>query len=233
MSDKGKPIPAVKDALSLDADPESIKAYYAGWAESYDQDLEGHYTAPRMMVGLLCEYLDQQPPGLPAERGDMLIMDAGCGTGLVGELLHKSGFRRIDGTDISSEMVDKARELGVYRNLLGDIDINEPPRPEWTGAYHAVLCCGVFTLGHVPPVALHRLVDMARSGGVVITSTRTAYYDSSDYQQVSDALVASGRAELVKTLREAPYTQDSNAHYWMYQVRTAPASGGAGPVHSR
>jgi len=219
MADNGKPHPAVKEALNLDNDPETIKAYYADWAESYDEDLEGYYTAPRMMVGLLKEYLSKHPPELPSNKSELLIMDAGCGTGLVGDVLYKSGFRIIDGTDISEEMVGKARELGVYRSLEGDIDINEPPRPEWTGAYHAVLCCGVFTLGHVPPEALHHLVDMARPGGIVIVSTRTAYYDETRYQRVSDQIVATNRVELIKGLRDAPYTKDGNAHYWVYRVK--------------
>lgn len=219
MGENGKPHPAVEDALNLDSDPDTIKAYYADWAESYDEDLEGYYTAPRMMVGLLQEYLSTSPPELPSNKSELRIMDAGCGTGLVGDVLYKSGFRNIDGTDISEEMVDKARELGVYRFLEGDVDINEPPRAEWVGAYHAVLCCGVFTLGHVPPEALHHLVDMTSPGGIVIVSTRTAYYDETDYQRVSDELVASNRAGLVKELRDAPYTKDGNAHYWIYKVK--------------
>lgn len=219
MAHKNKPLPAVEDALNLDSNPETIKAYYADWAESYDQDLEGYYTAPRMMVGLLQEYLSTSPPELPPDKSELLIMDAGCGTGLVGKVLYDVGFRQVDGTDISSEMVDKARELGVYRSLEGDVDINEPPRPEWVAAYHAVLCCGVFTLGHVPPDALHHLIQITRPGGIVIVSTRTAYYDETDYQQVSDDLVASGRVERIKTLRDAPYTQDGDAHYWIYKVK--------------
>lgn len=218
MTDEEKPHPAVKDALNLDSDPETIKAYYADWAESYDEDLEGYYTAPRMMVGLLTEYLSNDPPNMPSSRSELLIMDAGCGTGLVGDVLHKSGFRNMDGTDISEEMVEKARELGVYRSVEGNVDINEPPRPEWLGAYHAVLCCGVFTLGHVPPEALNHLIDMARPNGIVIVTTRTAYYDETDYQRVSDELVASTRAELIKTLQDAPYTKDGDAHYWIYKA---------------
>lgn len=218
MTEKEKPLPVVEDALNLDSDPEHIKDYYAKWAESYDEDLKGYYTAPRMMVGLLMEYLENPPEGLPANKEELEIADAGCGTGLVGELLYKAGFRKIDGMDISSDMVDKARELGMYRDLHGDIDITEPLRPQWVAAYHAVLCCGVFTLGHVPPDALHRLVEMTRPGGIVIASTRTAYYDSTDYQQVSDELVSSGRVELVKELRDAPYTADGNAHYWIYRL---------------
>lgn len=221
MADLSKPLGSVQSALDLDSDADSIKAYYAKWAESYDEDLDGYYTAPRMMAGLLCEYLDDNPPDLPAERSEVEIMDTGCGTGLVGEMLDQSGFTKIDGTDISQEMVDKAAELDVYRSLHGDIDVNEPPRPEWIGAYDAVMSCGVFTLGHVPPQALHELLKMARPGGIIITSTRTSYYDETDYQQVSDELVASGRVELVKEVRDAPYTKDENAHYWIYRVKGA------------
>lgn len=220
MSEKEKPLPAVKEALSLDSDPDVIKAYYAGWAESYDQDLKGYYTAPRMIVGVLMEYLGGGKAKLSPGKDDLVVADAGCGTGLVGQLLYKAGFRDIDGMDISTDMVNKARELGVYRSLFSDIDITQPLRSEWINAYHAVLCCGVFTLGHVPPTALHRLIEMARPGGVVITSTRTAYYDSSDYQKVSDDVISSGQVELVKELRDAPYTADGNAHYWVYRIKS-------------
>jgi 2-polyprenyl-3-methyl-5-hydroxy-6-metoxy-1,4-benzoquinol methylase len=219
MPEKGRPLPAVEEALNLDSDPDSIKAYYAKWAESYDQDLEGYYTAPRMIVGILMEYLESGRSGLPPVKADLVLADAGCGTGLVGQVLYKAGFRNIDGMDISSDMVDKARELDVYRSLYGDVDITQPLRSEWIDAYHVVLCCGVFTLGHVPPTALHRLIEMARTPGVVITSTRTAYYDTTDYQKVSDDFISSGRVELVKELRDAPYTADGNAHYWVYLTK--------------
>jgi len=77
----------------------------------------------------------------------------------------------------------------------------------------------VFTLGHVPPKALHQLINMARLNGIVIVSTRTAYYEETDYQRVSEELVASNRVELVKELRDAPYTKDGNAHYWIYKAK--------------
>jgi len=218
MADKSKRLTSVQSALDLDSDADSIKSYYAKWAESYDEDLDGYYTAPRMMTGLLCECLDDQATNLRAERSELEIMDTGCGTGLVGEMLDQSGFRRIDGTDISQEMVDKAKKLDVYRSLHGGIDVNKAPRPEWIDAYDLVTSCGVFTLGHVPPKALHQLIKMTRPGGLIVASTRTTYYDETDYQQVSDDLLASGKANLVKQLRDAPYTMDEDAHYWVYQV---------------
>ena len=90
MSKDHKIHPAIQDALSLDGDPQRIKAYYAKWAQSYDHDVEGHYTAPRIIVGMLSEYMVATPDNLWPARAEMLIADAGCGTGLVGSVLHSA-----------------------------------------------------------------------------------------------------------------------------------------------
>lgn len=207
--------PAIEHALNLDGDPETIKAYYAEWAESYDQDVLDNYTGPRITAQLLHEHLDKTDRSV--DKTEFTIADVGCGTGLVGIQLQSLEFQTFDGMDISQEMVDKAEELGVYRNLYGDIDMNQPLKEEWIKAYDAVLCCGVFTLGHVPASMLKRLIEMAKPKGIVVTSTRTSYYDSTDYQQVSDAIQTNRSATLVKLLKDAPYTGDGDAHYWIYQ----------------
>ncbi|MCH7907152.1 MAG: class I SAM-dependent methyltransferase, partial [Chloroflexi bacterium] len=45
------------------------------------------------------------------------ILDAGAGTGLVGELLARAGYGDLNGVDISTEMIARARLKGVYRDL--------------------------------------------------------------------------------------------------------------------
>ena len=45
-----------------------------------------------------------------------LALDLGCGTGLMGERL-RSMCERLEGVDISSEMLRKAREKGIYHRL--------------------------------------------------------------------------------------------------------------------
>ena len=59
---------------------------------------------------------------LVAQRTDQLdILDAGCGTGLVGMLV-RGQARRLDGVDMSQPMLDKAKEKGVYDSLVkGDL----------------------------------------------------------------------------------------------------------------
>ena len=63
---------------------------------------------PAICVALLARYV---PPG------NVRVLDAGVGTGIVGELLAIVGYAAIDGIDISQGMLDKAAEKGLYADL--------------------------------------------------------------------------------------------------------------------
>ena len=67
----------------------------------------------------------------------------GCGTGLSGAALAEAGFTTIDGSDLSPGMLDKARALGVYRDLWLPDDL--PDR-----RYDAVAAVGVIGPGAAP-----------------------------------------------------------------------------------
>lgn len=214
-----QPAEPIRGALALDGDPETLRDYYANWATDYDADVEaGRYTGPRMMMECLERAAELDHAGIDPLNLENRIHDVGCGTGLVGELLAKYGFRHIDGSDLSTDMVEVAGQRGIYRALTGNADITKPLPDAWRSAYELVLCCGVFTCGHVPPESLHTLLDMAIPGGLVVLSTRTRYYDDTEFQRVSDEVVASGRASLLLNLRDAPYTDDGRSHYWVYEV---------------
>ena len=212
------PQAAVHSALSLDGSAESLKAHYADWADSYDDDLVNDYTGSRVIVDLLMDFIEQSKHVADQGLQTQPLADVGCGTGQVGEFLAEAGFASIDGMDLSAEMVEKARQRGVYRELTADVDLNQPLATDWRGHYAVTLCCGVFTLGHVVPQALEHLLGITRANGLVLTSTRAAYYEESDYQQVADQLVKSGRVTLEASVMDAPYTRDSHAHYWVYRV---------------
>jgi predicted TPR repeat methyltransferase len=69
------------------------------------------------------------------------VLDFGCGTGLSGEALAAARVSRcIDGADVSAEMLEGARDKGVYRQLL-KLD-PEAPLPGRPGAYAAVTAAG-------------------------------------------------------------------------------------------
>jgi predicted TPR repeat methyltransferase len=218
MSEKQAPHANVHDALNLNGTPESIKQYYAKWSETYDKDVDSKYSGPGFIADVLLKYIASNSNRLDSDRSKIVIADIGCGTGQVGTELINRGFKTLDGMDISSEMVDLATERNIYRNLYAGDDINKPLPSDWHNRYDVSICCGVFTLGHVEPEALYPLIEITRPGGLLITSTRTAYYDATDYQNVSDKIEGEGLLKLKQCLKDAPYTVDGDAHYWVYEI---------------
>lgn len=217
MSKNGKLPPTLHRALNLDGSPDSIQQFYSEWADQYEEDTtHWNYAAPSNTLYLL-QHLPE-PDGHTIDPADhhIQIMDAGCGTGLLARVLDEAGYTNIDGFDLSPEMVDIARQSGLYRNLEGHIDLNTPVKREWVHQYDCTVSIGVFTPGHVPPQALSQLARMTRPGGLVIVSTRVEYYQSENFQHVSDDLESRGILKLVKTLKNASYTTDEKAHYWVY-----------------
>ena len=90
-----------------------------------------------------------------AHAGKGPVLDIGCGTGLVGEVL---AARPVDGVDISPEMLAKARAQGCYRGrslrILKTLAIDDD-------AYRGLVNAGTFTHGHVGAEALDELVRIA------------------------------------------------------------------------
>jgi predicted TPR repeat methyltransferase len=54
---------------------------------------------------------------VPPPAGNLDILDAGCGTGLVGAAL-KPWCARLEGVDLSPGMLERARERGIYDSLV-------------------------------------------------------------------------------------------------------------------
>ncbi len=200
---------AIDAALHLDGDPDKVREFYEDWARSYNLDTsQSEYSGPAIAARLLREH--QNP-------GDVSVLDAGCGTGLVGIELRKLGYERIDGFDLSPSMAEEAAATGAYRDVHGDIDLMRAAGTFPDAAYDAVLSIGVFTLGHVPPGGLEVLLKLVRPDGLLLVSTRVQYYEQTGFQRVADDLLANGEATLVRLVRDAPYNNDGDAHYWVFR----------------
>lgn len=211
--------PTLHGALHLDGSPESIKQFYAHWAEQYERDtLDWRYAAPENALYLLNNLPDHSELSIDPTNCNLEIMEAGCGTGLLARILSDNGYNNISGFDISTEMAAIARSLNIYRELEGNVDINDPVRDSWKHRFDCTISIGVFTPGHVPPQALSQLIALTRPGGLILVSTRVTYYESENYQQVSNQLETAGKLRLVHSLKNAGYTEDEKAHYWVYVV---------------
>jgi len=209
---------AIDAALRLDGDPQKVKQYYADWAQNYDQDVgDAQYSGPTIAARLLQQWLVDH---------NARILDAGCGTGLVGVALQALGYGMIDGFDLSAEMAELSTSTGAYSYVVGDIDMMRAVEDYPHNGYDALLSIGVFTLGHVPPQALSVLSRLVRADGLLLVSTRRRYYDQTDFQQCVDALVAAGELSLVQVIRDAPYNHDGDAHYWLFRKSSGHSAAG-------
>jgi predicted TPR repeat methyltransferase len=139
---------------------DEVRFTYRDWADTYDSELldEFGYQAPSAAVETLQKHL----PSLGS-----VILDMGCGTGLVGELLHSLGYRHLDGLDLSPEMLEKAKARGVYRTL-GEADLTETLEIEQI--YDAVICVGVFSHQRNQAFDLVKLFAGLKPNGVLVAT---------------------------------------------------------------
>jgi predicted TPR repeat methyltransferase len=205
----------------FDGSATKLKDYYRGWADHYNHDVSHEeYGGPEVMASIASmvaiSYLNKNP-------GQTRTLDAGCGTGLVGEALVRHGFRKIDGCDLSQDMTSIAADTGVYHRLWSHIDLGEEPSSEkflplQQIPYEIVVCCGVFTLGHLKPNALLTLRSFIKPGGFLVVSTRNSYLHQSGYKQISQRLVNEGQFDAATCIPNAKYIAEEDAHYWIYHV---------------
>ena len=88
---------------------EQIRNVYDNWAEKYDKEnLRKGYRLATLGTGYVARHVP---------KGTGPILDAGCGTGLVGEALNILGYSDITGIDISPEML-ASRKAEVFTQKL-------------------------------------------------------------------------------------------------------------------
>lgn len=167
---------------------------YDQWAATYNDvvgDKAQEYVAPTLATQAAIEF--SLSTGGPTNK---VILDAGCGTGLVGQALAVSGVKAIDGLDLSAPMLDVARKTGVYRDL-DQADMTQPIK-KGHNVYDIVLCVGTLTQGHVgPEPALRELVRVAKTNGIVVATILQEVWISGGFKAEVQKLQAEGQATVV------------------------------------
>jgi ubiquinone/menaquinone biosynthesis C-methylase UbiE len=168
--------------LQGSTDPGEIAGRYDEWAESYDADLDSWaYQAPVVVARLVVTH--------HPEAGS--VLDAGCGTGLVGRALRATGFTgRIEGLDVSRSSLRVAHRSGAY-DALGPADLQQP-LDVTEDAVDVLVCAGVMT--YLPDVEAvwREFARVVRPGGLVVTTQREDLWIPRDCQGVIDRLEAEG-----------------------------------------
>ena len=194
-------------------DNSELEENYDQWAASYDQDLDSDFgwLGPQKSAETLAKFV----------RKDARILDAGAGTGLVGQFLHGLGYQDLTAMDMSTGMLEEAAKKNVYkefhRMVMGE------PLDFPSDSFDAVISVGVMTLGHAPASSLDELVRITRPGGHIIFTLRPDVYEEGGFKEKQSALESDGKWSLVEQSERhqtLPKGEPDIYHQvWAYQVK--------------
>jgi ubiquinone/menaquinone biosynthesis C-methylase UbiE len=194
-------------------DNRELRERYDAWASDYEADLEAHdqgYLGPRKAAEVVARYVHKTAR----------LLDAGAGTGLVGEVLSAVGFDDIAAIDLSPRMLEEARRKGVYGEMrpmvLGErLDY-------FDDTFDAVVCVGTLTQGHAPAESLDEFVRITLPMGYVVFTLRPDVYEREGFRERQDALERAGKWRLVERgepFQTLPKSEPGVLHQvWAYQV---------------
>lgn len=190
---------------------EESAAIYDGWSESYEEHMTGAgYIHPAMVAAMLTRH---QPSGIEP------VLDAGAGTGIMGEILTASGYPIVCGFDASPGMLAKAGKKNKYQDLclglLGErLDYDDDQ-------FAATTASGVFTQGHAPLDGLDELVRVTRAGGHIVFSISRIYLGDM-FKTKAKTLEEAGKWRYVESsenYNSAPLSDDElTAKVYAYRV---------------
>ena len=155
-----------------------LQKIYDQWADEYDLDVQKFgYRIPAVLMGLFCRYV-------PTDTGP--ILDAGAGTGILGESLATLGYDSLCALDLSCGMLERAQEKAVYSSCCQAALGAELPITD--AKYSAVISGGTFTEGHAPASSFEELLRITKTGGHLIFSVLENVYDHGGFKDTQDQL---------------------------------------------
>ena len=167
--------------------PAYITRLYDNYAASYDQKLVNslRYQCPQLIRAALERHCQDK----------VAILDLGCGTGLCGQAVSPMATR-LDGVDLSPQMLAKARQRAIYNELtVGDL---YPFLEKKAGCYDVLVAAGVFEHIGDPRHVFRAAFGALRDSGLFIFTaednpTQELSVNSSGYYMHGRAYLA-GRA---------------------------------------
>jgi len=184
---------------------DEVMEFYDEWGDKdkFNKDMvDWNYTGPKETVNTFKKY---------AENKDLLIFDAGCGTGLVGAELKKFGYNYFDGADLSQKLLDLVPK-NLYQNLT-KADLNENIKIK-DNIYDAVMCVGTFTFAHVKPNALDEFIRITKNEGLICFTINEGIYEKYGFDKKIEEL-KSKKILSIKEFFKSNYIASKDVNAWL------------------
>jgi predicted TPR repeat methyltransferase len=181
--------------------PEDLARYYNDSAKEYDDYVRSvGYILPRLVA--------EKAIGLIRESD--VVIDVGCGTGLLGVELNLLNCNlQIHGFDVSPMMILCAYEK---RNIdqrrcyekLHQIDATTE-NPISKNKYSFMVSSGTFTTGHLDGNHLSRIVNLMKNNSFAVFSVKSDHYYESNFMDSIKGLEKNKSIELIDILEVDSY----------------------------
>jgi len=192
------------DIYKLKTSEELLK-YYQDWTDNnqYNKDMvDWNYIAPKETVSILKKYVFNK---------NSKILDAGCGTGLVGIELKKYGYSNIEGVDFSQNMLNLVPQ-SIYKKIE-KIDLNKALKFK-DNIYDVIMCVGTFTYGHVKPQALDELIRITKNNGFICFTINEGIYEEYGFDNKIKEL-SNNKSWDVKEFFKSDYITTKDVDAWL------------------
>ena len=109
-------------------------------------------------------------------RPTVEILELAAGTGMVGQRLHRNGFRQMDAIDYSQGMLAELSKKNVYRDFW-QASLGQPPFQSVVedNTYDVVIMCGGLANGHIDIGVLGQAHSALKPGGLFINGMTEVY----------------------------------------------------------
>lgn len=202
------------DLSKTDLNQLDVSERYAQFAPVYNQSVEDWgYQCYRTAAKALLAYVPTASP----------VLDAGCGTGLVGQALTALGYQDVTGIDISEKMLAQAKATGHYQKVHCQ-DLSTVPYPFLDNSFMAVTCVGVFSLIANPTPVLQEFCRVVRSQGYLVFTQQELLFEKYAYGEILAGFERRGQlrremiSEPVVYLPQREGYSDRKVIHCVYQV---------------
>jgi len=200
LKDVGNKIPIYKLKTT-----EEVMDFYDEWGDNnkYNKDMvDWDYTGPKETVNTFKKY---------SKNKDILIFDAGCGTGLVAKELKSFGYNNFHGADLSKTLLDSIPK-DLYKKLY-KVDLNKPIETK-DNFYDAVICVGTFTYAHVKPNALDEFVRITKNKGLICFTINEGIYEEYGFDKKIKELKDKNKWKEIEFFK-SNYIASKNVNAWL------------------